>query len=61
MFTSAILLERGGKQVSQGMRKYNAQEVRLMMALPCDPSMSIEEYLQLDRSSIETRCDFPSS
>ncbi len=29
-----------------------------MMALSHDPSMSVEEYLQLDRSSIETRYEF---
>jgi Uma2 family endonuclease len=29
-----------------------------MMALSHDPSMSVEEYLQLDRSSIETRYEY---
>jgi Uma2 family endonuclease len=34
------------------------KEVRVMMALSHDPSMSVEEYLQLDRSSIETRYEY---
>ena len=29
-----------------------------MVALPRDPSMSVEEYLQIDRSSIETRYEY---
>jgi Uma2 family endonuclease len=29
-----------------------------MMALPHDPSMSVEDYLHLDRSSIETRYEY---
>ena len=29
-----------------------------MLALPRDPSMSVEEYLQIDRSSIETRYEY---
>jgi Uma2 family endonuclease len=30
----------------------------MLMALPHNPSMSVEEYLQLDRSSLETRYEY---